>query len=122
MAAGGYRVEPGRLRRGGRRLHELSDELRDNAGEPLSPPPGSNAGFTSIEAARTAAEAWQAETGELATVLRVAGDKLGETAAAYDRADTSSAQSFERMCSRYQPQLPGSPLNGPTTSAVIQPP
>ncbi|HEY2765347.1 MAG TPA: hypothetical protein VGJ13_15255 [Pseudonocardiaceae bacterium] len=97
MTAGGYRVEPGRLRNGGRRLHELSDELRASAAERLAPPPGSNEGFTSIQAARTTAEAWQAETGELATVLRVAGDKLGETAAAYDRADSSGAQSFERI-------------------------
>ena len=94
--AGGYRVEPDRLRGGGRRLRELSDELRDGAGEPLAPPPD-NEGFTSAEAARTAAEAWQAEAGELATALRVAGDKLGETAAEYDRADTSSAQSLQRI-------------------------
>ncbi len=97
MAAGGYRVEPGRLRSGGRRLHELSDGLRDSADEPLAPPPGSNEGFTSTQAVRTAAEAWRPETGELATALRVAGDKLGETAAEYDRADTAGARSFERI-------------------------
>lgn len=97
MAEGGYRVELESLRSGGRRLRDLSDKMRDSIGEPLAPPAGGNQGFASVQAALAAAEAWEAETGALATVLRAAGDKLTETAAEYDRADASGAHGFQRI-------------------------
>lgn len=100
MAAGGYRVELKNLRGGGLRLGDLADEVRDGIGEPLSPPAGSNQGFTSIQAAVVAAEAWETEIGELARALQGAGDKLAETAAEYDRADACGAHVFQRILRR----------------------
>lgn len=97
MAAGGYRVELESLRSAGRRFRELSSDTRDSIGEPLAPPAVGDQGFASVQAAFAAAEAWTSETWALAAALRAAGDKLTETAAEYDRADTSGAHGFQRI-------------------------
>ena len=53
MTTGGYRVELETLRRARRGLCELADEVRDSIDEPLAPSAGGNAGFASVQAART---------------------------------------------------------------------
>jgi hypothetical protein len=97
MAAGGYRVELDRLRAVERGLRDLSDEVRDSIGEPLIPPAGGNRGFASAQTVVAVADAWQAETGDLGTALRSAGEKLAATAAEYHRADVCGAHEFQRI-------------------------
>ncbi|MFN2495301.1 MAG: hypothetical protein ABR608_05260 [Pseudonocardiaceae bacterium] len=94
---GGYRVELPILRRSGRGLCDLADEVRDSIDEPLAPSAGGNEGFASVQSARTVAEAWETETGNLVTVLWTAGDQLAKTAEEYDQADASGAHGFQRI-------------------------
>lgn len=97
MGQGYFRTAVDELRTGARRFHDLSDDMRESGWEPLEPATGGNTGFTSLQAAIVAAEAWEMEVGELAGVLRAAGDKLGDCAEAYQRAEDSTTLSFERI-------------------------
>lgn len=97
MAQGGFQVAPEELRAGSRRLLELSEDVGDSAREPLVPVAGGNGGFAAFQALAAAADAWEAEVSELSTALLVAGDKMQDTAADYERAEDSAEFGFKRI-------------------------